>query len=143
MKSIISILLLSWLCLTAKAQNRYFEIYTDSAALKNQNDDIIRDIEERVKLVESSFSFKGLTTEIPKTFMPGQFRSRTNKIYQLTWQIGGPPMESFLTEAGGNTEKGKSLAALFFYGFFLPHEVGHALQFHTGNVPQNNYDERV
>lgn len=140
MKRILSILLLTWLCITAKAQNDYFEIYTDSAALKNQNDELIHDIETQVKLVEPSFSFKGLTTEIPKTFMPGQYRSKTNKIYQLTWQIGGPPMESFLTEVGGNSENGKVLAALFFYGFFLPHEVGHALQYHTENVPKNNYD---
>lgn len=140
MKRILSILLLFWFCITAKAQHNYFEIYTDSAALKNQNDELIRDIETRVRLAEPSFSFKGLTTEIPKTFMPGQYRSKTNKIYQLTWQIGGPPMESFLTEMGGTPDKGKSLAALFFYGFFLPHEVGHALQHHTNKVPENAYD---
>jgi len=140
MKRILSILLLSWFCIIAKAQNNYFEIYTDSAALKNQNDELIGDIETRVKLVEPCFSFKGLTTEIPKTFMPGQYRSKTNKIYQLTWQIGGPPMESFLTEMGGSLDKGNALAALFFYGFFLPHEVGHALQYHTNNVPENAYD---
>jgi len=82
MKRILPILLLSWFCITANAQNHYFEIYTDSAALKNQNDDLIRDIETRVKFVKPSFSFKGLTTEIPKTFMPGQYRSKPNKIYQ-------------------------------------------------------------
>lgn len=140
MKRTLSVLLLTWFCITAKAQNNYFEIYTDSAILKNQNDELIRDIEAKVKLVETSFSFKGLTTEIPKIFMPGQYRSKTNKIYQLTWQIGGPPMESFLTEMGGSPDKGKSLAALFFYGFFLPHEVGHALQYNTNKVPGNAYD---
>jgi hypothetical protein len=140
MRRTLSILLLICFCLTAKAQNNYFEIYTDSAALKNQNDKLIRDIETRVRLVEPSFSFKGLTTDIPKTFMPGQYRSKPNKIYQLTWQIGGPPMENFLTEMGGSADKGKSLAALFFYGFFLPHEVGHALQHHTNKVPENTYD---
>jgi len=49
-------------------------------------------------------------------------------------------MESFLAEMGGSTDRGKSLAALFFYGFFLPHEVGHALQYHTNKVPKNAYD---
>lgn len=141
MKRILPILLLSWFCITATAQNHYFEIFTDSAALKNQNDELISDIETRVRLIEPSFSFKGLTTEIPKTFMPGQYRSKTNKIYQLTWQTGGPPMESFLTEMGGSPDKGKSLAAQFFYGFFLPHEVGHALQYHTNKLPENAYDE--
>lgn len=140
MKRTLSILLLSWISITSNAQNKYFEIYTDSAELKKQNDELIRDIEARVKLIEPSFSFKGLTTEIPKTFMPGQYRHKTNKIYHLTWEVGGPPMEGFLTEMAGSSEGGKSLAALFFYGFFLPHEVGHALQYHTENVPKNDYD---
>lgn len=140
MKRLLSIILLSTFCMIVKAQNHYFEIYTDSAALKNQNDELIRDIENRIKVMHPSFSFKGLTTEIPKTFMPGQYRSKTNKIYQLTWQVGGPPMESFLADVGGSAENGKALAAMFFYGFFLPHEVGHAFQYHTNKVPENDYD---
>lgn len=140
MKKLLSILLLSTVCIVVKAQNHYFEIYTDSAALKNQNDEIIRDIEAKIRVVKPSFSFKGLSTEIPKTFMPGQYRSKTNKIYQLTWQVGGPPMEEFLAEVGGSKENGKALAAMFFYGFFLPHEVGHAFQYHANKVPENDYD---
>lgn len=140
MKRILSVLILSWICITAKAQNNYFEIYTDSAALKDQNDAMIRDIETRIKLIQPSFSFKGLTTEIPNRFMPGQYRHKTNKIYHLTWQIGGPPMEKFLIEVGGSSDSGKVLAAMFFYGFFLPHEIGHALQYHTDNVPKNDFD---
>jgi len=140
MKTILSILCICWMFASAKAQNSYFEIYTDSAALKNQNDEMIRDIEASIKLLEPSFSFKGLTTEIPKTFMPGQYRSKTNKIYQPTWQVGGPPMEKFLTDVSGSTGDAKVLAGMFFYGFFLPHEIGHAFQQHTGAVSENNYD---
>lgn len=58
MKKVLICLLLSWFCITAKTQNSYFKIYLDSAALKNQNDELIRDIETRVKLVESSFSLR-------------------------------------------------------------------------------------
>jgi len=139
MKKII-FLLLSLIGLTAEAQNNYFEIYTDSAALKDQNDKMIREFEKQVKRVSPSFSFNGLTTEIPKKFMPGQFRHKPNKIYHTTWEVGGPPMQGFLNEMTGSPEKGKALAAMFFYGFFLPHEIGHALHFHTNRVPENNYD---
>lgn len=125
---------------SVKAQNRYFEIYTDSASLKNQNDKLISDIERIVKRIEPNFSFKGLTTEIPNTFMPGQYREKAHKIYLNTWQVGGPPMEGFLTNATGSKEEGERMAALFFYGFFLPHEVGHALQYQTKNVPKSAYD---
>ena len=137
MKKIILLLLMG---MTAQAQNHYFEIYNDSAALKNQNDKLIAEIEKRLQLAAPTFSFNGLTTEIPNKFMPGQYRQKTNKIYLNTWQVGGPPMEKFLTDVGGNPENGKSMAALFFYGFFLPHEIGHALHYQTGQVPENNYD---
>lgn len=141
MKKSIIILLVYCFCITAKSQNKYFEIYTDSIALKNQNNELIHDIETKIKRIDPSFSFNGLTTEIPTTFMYGQYRTKTNKIYLQPWQIGGPPMESFLTEVTGSYDKGNSLAALFFYGFFLPHEVGHAFQYHTKNLPKNAYDE--
>lgn len=141
MKKTIILMLLSCFFITAKSQNNYFEIYTDSIALKNQNNELIHDIETQIKRIEPSFSFKGLTTEIPTTFMYGQYRTKTNKIYLQPWQIGGPPMESFLTEISGSPEKGNSLAALFFYGFFLPHEVGHAFQYHSKTLSGNAYDE--
>jgi|SRR6218665_549028 len=138
MKKVIVLLFL--MGVTAKAQNRFFEIYTDSAALKDQNDKLIRDVEKRIQLASPAFSFKGLTTEISKTFMPGQYRTKPNKIFFNTWQVGGPPMEKFLTDVGGSAENGNKMAALFFYGFFLPHEIGHALQYHAGRVPESNYD---
>lgn len=122
---------------SANAQNKYFEIFTDSAALKNQNDLLIQDIETRIKFINPSFSFKGLTTEIPTTFMPGQYREKTNKIYHVLWQVAEKPMEGFLTDVAGSKESGNKIAALFFYGFFLPHEIGHALQYNTNNVPES------
>lgn len=140
MKTLIFTLLLFIAGISLNAQNKYFEIYTDSAELKNQNDLLIRDFEERMKSIEPAFSFKGLTTEIPNTFMPGQFRGKTNKIYHTTGTVGIPPMEDFLTKVAGDKEKGQKMASLFFYGFFFPHEIGHALQHHTNNVPESAYD---
>lgn len=140
MKKLILILFLTGFCVTVNAQNHYFELYTDSAALKNQNDAMILDFETRIQLIEPSFNFNGLTTEIPNIPMPGQYRYKTNKIYHNTWQIGGPSMEGFLTEVTGSQDNGKNAAALFFFGFFLPHEIGHALQYQTNNVPKSNYD---
>ncbi len=140
MKKTISLLLLCWLYFSATAQNNYFELYTDSAILKKQNDELISDMETRIKLLEPSFSFNGLTTETPNVFMQGQFRYNTNKIYHIIWPTGEPVMQGFLTEVTGSPEDGKKMAALVFYGFFFPHEIGHALQFHTNNVPKNDYD---
>ena len=49
-------------------------------------------------------------------------------------------MEAFLTDIAGSQAKGKEMASLFFYGFFFPHEIGHALQYRTKNVPESAYD---
>lgn len=140
MKNILLIFVLNWFCTSVNAQNNYFELYTDSTALKIQNDAMILDFETQLKKIDPSFNFNGLTTEIPNVFMPGQYRYKTNKIYLNTWQIGGPPMESFLTDVTGSKESGEKAGALFFYGFFLPHEIGHAIHYQTNNIPKNNYD---
>lgn len=138
MKNILFLILFTY-CTNFYAQNNYFELFTDSTALKDKNDKLISDIEKQIQRIEPTFSFNGLTTEVPKNFMIGQFKSKSNKIYHVTWQTS-KPMEPFLTAIAGSAELGKQMAAYFFYGFFLPHEVGHAFQFQTGNVPDNNYD---
>ena len=140
MKTTVFAILLFCACTIATAQNKYFEIFTDSTALKTENDRLIEHIESRVQLIKPSFSFNGLTTEVPNTFMPGQYLQKTNKIYLNTWQVGGPPMEAFLTEMAGGKDEGIRMGGLFFYGFFLPHEIGHAMQYTTSNVPENRYD---
>lgn len=40
----------------------------------------------------------------------------------------------------GGKEEGERLAALYFYGFFLPHEIGHGLQFNAKTRKNNDYD---
>lgn len=125
---------------TVNAQNTFFEIFTDSTALKDQNDALIEDIERTIQKIQKDFSFNDLTSEILSAFMPGQYREKTNKIYLPLWQTSIPAMEPFLTDVGGSEAMGNKLAGLFFYGFFLPHEIGHALQYNTKNVPDNAYD---
>ncbi len=131
-----------WLVLSSFSfgQNKYFEIYNDSALLKKDNNALIKEFERQMQKVNPAFSFKSLTTEIPAQFMPGQYSEKTNKIYLPLWQTSIPAMESFLTDVGGSRENAMKLANLFFYGYFLPHEVGHALQFNTKRVPENAYD---
>ncbi|MEE6185778.1 hypothetical protein [Niabella digestorum] len=129
------------LSVTCCAQNQYFQRYDDSILLKKDNDALIDDFEVMIKQVSPTFSFNGLSTEIPDRFMPGMYLHRTNKIYHITWQTGWPPMQNFLTKITGTTDSAQLMGMLFFHGFYFPHEVGHALQYHTQMVPDNKYDE--
>ena len=140
MKTLILLLICVSATNTLISQNQYFEIYTDSTELKVQNDALIQDIEKTIAEKHKGFSFNGLTTEIPATFMPGHYLEKTNKIYLPLWQTSIPAMDPFLTDVGGDKETAMKLADLFFYGFFLPHEIGHALQYNTKRVPDNAYD---
>lgn len=118
------------------AQNKYFQPYIDSAALKKDNDALIADFETMVQQVQPGFSINGLTTAIPEKFMPGMYLHKTNKIYHVTWQTGWPPMQDFLVKMAGTSDSAQTMGALFFHGYFFPHEVGHALQYHSNNVPK-------
>ena len=134
------VLLVLFLGVFSNAQNRYFEIYTDSTTLKTHNDALIADFEEKIKSVDPKLSLNGLKTIVPKTFMPGQYKSKNNCIYHVTWSTAQPLMGPALAKITGSDLEGSQLAGLFFYGFFLPHEIGHAFHQNCGKVPENNYD---
>lgn len=119
------------------AQNKVFEVYTDSTLLCKENDALIADIENRVKAIDITFSFKGLKT-ITDDSPGGYFLYGQNVIHHATWDIEEKFIGQLATELTGSKEKGKEFVGLFVHGFFLAHEVGHAMQFHTNNWKNEN-----
>ena len=139
MKTIISIVMFILLSVSTNAQNKYFQLFTDGTLFKKANDSLIRDIENKLKKINPAFSFNGMTTEVSDTFLNGQYLPKTNIIYQITIQTARPVMGGFLTDLAGSEAGADSLAGLIFYGFFLPHEIGHGLEYNSDNVPNNKF----
>lgn len=132
MRKTLSTIYLMIVSCSIMAQDKVFEVYTDSTLLQKDNDAIISDIEARVKTLNPSFSFKGLKT-VTNHSPGGYFLYNQNIIHHATWDIEEKFIGQFATELTGSKEKGKEFSGLFIHGFFLPHEVGHALQYHTNN----------
>ena len=122
------------------SQNKLFEIFTDSTALRKENDLIIKDFEARVKKIDNTVSFNGLKTVVKDSLFSGYYLPRTNRIYLTRWQSTPKVIVDFCTQVMGNKKDGEKLAGMYFYGFFLPHEVGHGLQFNTKTRKDNEYD---
>lgn len=122
------------------AQNKVFEVYTDSAQLIKDNDALITDIENRVKTLDPTFSFKGLRT-VTDNSPGGYFLGKQNIIHHATWDIEEKFIGQLAANITGGPEKGKEFVGLFVHGFFLAHEIGHALQYHTGNWNEENFYE--
>src|SRR5690606_8871127 len=68
------------------AQNKVFEVYTDSSLLIKDNNALIADIENRVKALDSAFSFKGLKT-VTDNSPGGFFLGKQNFIHHATWNL--------------------------------------------------------
>ncbi len=122
------------------AQNRLFENFTDSTLLRKENDLLIKDFESRVKKIDPKVDFKGLKTVVMDSLYTGYYLPKTNRIYLTPWQTTPQMILDFCTDVAGGKKEGERLSAMFFYGFFLPHEIGHALQFATNTRKDNEYD---
>jgi hypothetical protein len=85
-------------------------------------------------------SFNGLKTIVKDNLFSGNYLERTNRIYLPHWPTAPKPIKDFCTQVMGGQKEGEQLAAMYFYGFFLPHEVGHGLQFNAHVRKDNEYD---
>lgn len=69
------------------------------------------------------------------------FSSKSNKINLPLWEQLSTDSKAFFLKVANGEKSGKKLFGLFFNGFYLPHELGHALQ---KALPQykasNNYE---
>lgn len=140
MKKIYLTISLIFFCRLSFAQNNSFSIYNDSLKLKKDNDAIIADFESSVKKIDSPFSFKGLKTVVENNSSTGYYAPKANVISLPWWETMPQIFKDFGTNVTGSKEKGEQLSKLYYYGFFLPHEIGHGLQFITGKRLDNDYD---
>ncbi len=71
------------------------------------------------------------------------FYSGTDTTVNLPlWDKVPPPLKGFLTKVGGGEAQGQALFAHYFNGFYLPHELGHALIDAMGLSPgHGSYEE--
>jgi len=127
MKKII--LLSAILCSTCQlfAQKQWFNLYQDTTQLirdaKTITDKFISDIKRIDPTVH--FPIKSVLNTTPYLIYYDNLKLTANL---PLWEQVIPQQKQFFYEVAGNEDQGRIAFGLFFNGFYLPHELGHALQ---------------
>ncbi len=123
----------------ASGQNKWFQAYSDSAALESDANKIIGQFIQDVRSIKSDVSFQPRAI-LRTTPMLIFFRPSENTVNLPLWQQLTEESKSFFHKI---SDKGKAVETfgLFFNGFYLPHELGHAYQHAVAQAKLvNGYD---
>lgn len=120
------------------AQNKIFSTYSDTIALLKDANNLVKTFTKDVKKIEPKIPFE-IKTRINTT--PYLIYIDENTGMSLPyWEEVIPPIKGFLNQVSGSEEKGKEVFGLFFNGFYIPHELGHALQIKAEGDIENGYE---
>ncbi|HYF67796.1 MAG TPA: hypothetical protein VD884_06665 [Ohtaekwangia sp.] len=124
------------------AQQKFFRMYTDSTALIHDANYIVADFTKKVNAISPVFTSRPTAILNTKPFLIF-YSSKSNTVNLPIWRQVIPEQKKFFQSLAGNEQNGQEIFGLFFNGFYLPHELGHALQKAAnkseGNLYQNEY----
>lgn len=123
-------------------QKALFYSYADSSSLVNDANDIVDDFTKKVNSINSVFTSKPVAILNTKPFLIF-YSPKLNTVNLPIWEQVIPDQKKFFQSLTGNEKDGKEMFGLFFNGFYLSHELGHALQtaanIKNSNLYQNEY----
>jgi len=126
----------------ASAQNQWFKLYEDSASLVNDGKAITASFTKDIQKIKPTLSFN-INTRLNTTpyliFYWGENGERTANLPK--WDQVIEPQKQFFYQVAGSEAAGKDMFRLFFNGFYLPHELGHALEHITKGNLKGSYQE--
>lgn len=126
----------------ASAQNQWFKLYQDSTELVNDGKAITAKFTKDIQQIKPSISFSVntiLNTTPYLIFYWGENGVRTANLPK--WDQVIAPQKQFFYDVAGSESAGKEMFRLFFNGFYLPHELGHALEHLTKGNINGSYQE--
>lgn len=126
MKKLVLFLFL-FCTLHLSAQQKWFAVYTDSAALVTDANSIVDDFVQRVNAISPVMSAKPTAILNTKPYLIF-YSSKANLVNLPIWDQVMAQQKSFFYQLANSEQEGKQVFGLFFNGFYLPHELGHALQ---------------
>ena len=136
---VLIILLLSF---SAFPQKKFFRVYNDSAILVQDANGIVADFSANLNAISPVFTTQPNAIVNTKPFLIF-YSPKSNQVNLPMWSQVIPQQKEFFYKLGGNEKKGKEIFGLFFNGFYLPHELGHAIQTaankRESNLYQNEY----
>lgn len=140
MKNTILLLLLLSAFVPARAQQKWFSIYTDSAALVSDAGKIVQQMTAAILKADPSARLNK-TRPIKNTTPYLIFIDlNSGEVNLPLWTEVIVPQKKFFAEVAGGEKEGEQVFGLFFNGFYLTHELGHAFAHSNGKQFGNAYD---
>ncbi len=121
------------------AQEELFQLHTDSAQWVNTANRFVQSFTENIRKVKPDFHLTSkaiLNTQLGLIF----YNNQDNTINLPLWQQVVEPQKQFFYQLAGSEDEGRKVFGLLFNGFYLPHELGHAIQYAAGKHTSNEYD---
>ncbi|MBA2746333.1 MAG: hypothetical protein H0U44_08925 [Flavisolibacter sp.] len=113
--------------MTVHAQTKWFHTYTDSAALVTDATEIVKKFKNDINNIDTAIVVNPTVILNTQPFLIF-YSPKSNKVNLPLWQQLSAESKNFFITLSGSEKKGQELFGLFFNGFYLPHELGHALQ---------------
>ena len=123
----VFLLIISFLNQSLDAQQRLFTTYTVSSALVSDAEWVIRDFVNRVNDISPVISSKPVAILNTRPYLIF-YSPKSNQVNLPIWHQVIEPQKEFFNQLAGSEQKGKEVFGLFFNGFYLAHELGHALK---------------
>jgi len=135
-------LLLIFLILSGRlqAQTKWFFAFHDSSALVVEAAAIAKQFKTDVNRIDATLAVNPEVVLNTQPFLIF-YSPKTNRVNLPLWQQLSDESRNFFLKMAGSEKGAEELFGLFFNGFYLAHELGHALQKElTQYKGVNNYD---
>ncbi|MCI4443529.1 MAG: hypothetical protein JHC39_08500 [Lentimicrobium sp.] len=108
------------------AQEKWFTTYTDTISLVNDAQLITKSFSKNIIKINKNIKYDIKTVLHTTPYLIYFYKDAANIPF---WDQVIPEQKQFFYEIAGSEEEGKKIFGLFFNGFYLPHELGHAFEF--------------
>ncbi|TAE13845.1 MAG: hypothetical protein EAY72_07880 [Bacteroidetes bacterium] len=112
---------------TASAQKNWFTVYTDTVQLLADAKWVTKQFEADIAQNNPKLTM-GVATVVNTTPYLIFYDDRNNSANLPNWSEVIAPQKQFFYQVAGSEANGKEVFGLFFNGFYLAHELGHAVQ---------------
>ncbi len=110
----------------ATAQKKWFTTYSDSIALVKDANAITKTFTKDIKKCNKNVAYNIKTVLHTTPYLIYFYKDAANI---PLWEQVIPEQKQFFYEIAGSEAEGKKFFGLFFNGFYLPHELGHAYEY--------------
>lgn len=110
----------------ATAQKQWFTTYADSIALVKDANAITKSFTKDIKKCNKNVAYNIKTVLHTTPYLIYFYKDAANI---PLWEQVIPEQKQFFYEIAGSEAEGKKFFGLFFNGFYLPHELGHAYEY--------------